>query len=84
MLRAEERQPDLIITDYMMPDIAGLALSQCLRQLRSTQRIPIIIHTAVHTAALPPKSQLYGLVVTKHGEVLALVGEVHKLLAQFD
>src|ERR1700674_3967256 len=54
LLRAAERQPDLIITDYMMPDMTGLALCQCMRQRRSTQRIPIIIHTAVQTAALPP------------------------------
>lgn len=78
----EHRLPDLIITDYKMPDMTGLALCQSLRQRQTTRRIPIILHTATQTPALPTYSRLYDLVVTKPSDFPALVSEVRRLLTQ--
>jgi CheY-like chemotaxis protein len=78
----EERLPDLIITDYRMPGMSGLVLCEQLRQHRTAQHIPIILHTATQTAALPSQGQLYHRVVTKPSDALALVAEVRRLLAR--
>jgi|HubBroStandDraft_4_1064222.scaffolds.fasta_scaffold276524_1 CheY-like chemotaxis protein len=78
--RVAERPPDLIITDYRMPDMSGLTLCRRLRQRCSTRRIPIILHTGVATT-LPPNSPLYDRVIAKPSDVPALVREVRALLA---
>jgi CheY-like chemotaxis protein len=80
--RVEEYLPDLIIADYMMSDMSGLALCQRLRQHRATQHIPIILHTAAQITSLPQNSRLYDRVFTKPGDVLDLVYEVRQLLAK--
>ena len=38
--------PDLVITDYMMPEINGIELSQKIRELKREELIPIIMITA--------------------------------------
>ena len=38
--------PDLVITDYHMPHLSGLELSQRLRHLPVTRDIPVILLTA--------------------------------------
>ena len=79
--RAEERRPDLIITDYIMPQMSGLALCSRLRAQPATQRIPIILHTATDPS-IPATERLYDRVITKPGELFDLLRDVRVLLAQ--
>src|SRR6478752_314416 len=43
---AQQERPDLIITDYHMPQLSGLELCQRLKQDRATCNIPAIMLTA--------------------------------------
>jgi two-component system alkaline phosphatase synthesis response regulator PhoP len=43
---AEARKPDLIITDYQMPELTGLELCQELAAHQTTKDIPIVMLTA--------------------------------------
>lgn len=43
---AQQRQPDLIITDFQMPYMTGLELCKVLSNTPSTQSIPVIMLTA--------------------------------------
>jgi CheY-like chemotaxis protein len=44
--QAAEWQPDLILTDVMMPEVDGLATFKLLRQNQATSQIPIVFMTA--------------------------------------
>src|SRR5258708_21518092 len=50
LLRVREHSPDLIITDYAMPERTGLDLCRQLRSQHQTRHIPIVLHSG---AALP-------------------------------
>ena len=43
---AQQQHPDLLITDYHMPQLSGLELCQRLKQDASTNNIPAIMLTA--------------------------------------
>ena len=42
-----EQRPDLLILDLMMPNMDGFQLVRLLRQRRWTQRIPLLVLTAL-------------------------------------
>lgn len=42
-----EERPDLLILDLLMPNLDGFQLVRLLRQRRSTQRIPLLVLTAM-------------------------------------
>ncbi|MED5419362.1 MAG: ATP-binding protein, partial [Verrucomicrobiota bacterium] len=44
--RAQQFQPQLIILDYMMPEMDGITLTQRLRQNNLTSQVPILLVTA--------------------------------------
>ena len=47
LLRVAEQQPDLVLTDFMMPVMNGLELCRRLRADPRTRGIPIIVSSAV-------------------------------------
>lgn len=46
LLIAAEEKPDLIILDWMLPDISGIDVCHQLRSRKETQTIPVIMLTA--------------------------------------
>jgi two-component system phosphate regulon response regulator PhoB len=46
LIMIEEKQPDLIILDWMLPTVSGIEVCRRLRQRAETRNIPIIILTA--------------------------------------
>jgi DNA-binding response OmpR family regulator len=42
----QECLPDLIVTDYQMPEMSGMELSHCVRSTARTCHIPILVHSA--------------------------------------
>lgn len=43
---AREHRPALVVTDYLMPKVDGLALARALRSDRKTQAIDLVLLTA--------------------------------------
>ena len=46
MILVDERQPDLILLDWMLPKVAGIEVCRRLRSRQETRNIPIIMLTA--------------------------------------
>ena len=49
---AQSNRPDLILTDYKMPDMNGVELTRELRQLPSCMDVPIVVITVVDETAV--------------------------------
>jgi two-component system phosphate regulon response regulator PhoB len=45
-MRLQERTPDLLILDWMLPGVSGIELCRRLRMRPETERLPIIMLTA--------------------------------------
>lgn len=41
-----DRRPDLVLIDWMLPDMSGLELTRALKRDKETQEVPIIMLTA--------------------------------------
>ena len=46
LLKAEEIQPDLVILDWMLPNLSGIEVCRRLKSRPETREIPIIMLTA--------------------------------------
>jgi len=46
LLLAEEEQPELVVLDWMLPQLSGIEVCRQLRQNASTKQVPIIMLTA--------------------------------------
>lgn len=46
LFKAEEDTPDIILLDWMLPNLSGLEICRQLRRKTSTQNVPIIMLTA--------------------------------------
>src|SRR5580765_4314257 len=44
--RVADRRPDLMLVDWMLPDMSGLELTRALKRDRETRDLPIIMLTA--------------------------------------
>lgn len=59
---AEEKKPDLIIQDALVPGMHGFEVCKALKSQASTKAIPVIMMTAVYT-----KSRYKQEVIAKYG-----------------
>ena len=46
---AQEKKPDLIILDILLPGISGIELCKKFKKNAATQQIPIIFYTSIDT-----------------------------------
>lgn len=80
---AEERQPNLVLLDWMLPDIAGVDVC---RLLTERENVPILMLTARSNV----EDKLYGLesgaddYVTKPFDLREVVARVHTILRRFE
>ena len=44
--RMADRRPDLVLIDWMLPDMSGLELTRSLKRAKDTEEIPVIMLTA--------------------------------------
>lgn len=58
---AQHEKPDLIITDYHMPELSGLELCQRLKQEQATAGIPAIMLTARGYSLEPQDTEKSGV-----------------------
>lgn len=80
--QVEDRRPDLIILDLKMPEMDGIELLSRLRSDSDTQRVPVVILTALGVDAYGDKARELGAagVVTKPFSPRHLVQEVRDAL----
>jgi CheY-like chemotaxis protein len=83
---AQQEKPDLIITDYHMPQLSGLELCQRLKQDPATSAIPAIMLTARGYHLEPTDTEQSGILrmLSKPfspRQLLATVNEVLELTA---
>lgn len=46
LIRIDERQPDLVVLDWMLPTVSGIEVCRRLRQRAETRNLPIVMLTA--------------------------------------
>ena len=81
---AQSEHPDLIITDYHMPQLSGLELCQRLKQDPATNGIPAIMLTARGYHLEPADTEQSGILrmLSKPFSPRQLLTTVNEMLAQ--
>ena len=46
LVMVKERQPDLLVCDWMMPKVSGIEVCRRLRQVPASRNLPIVMLTA--------------------------------------
>jgi CheY-like chemotaxis protein len=82
LMVALENRPDLIVTDYNMPNVRGDEMCRMLRGAELTRLIPVILLTAREYEFSEADKQLLGLsaIVTKPFAPRELLTEIKKAL----
>jgi DNA-binding response OmpR family regulator len=84
--KAVSFQPDLILLDFMLPELDGLAICEILRDLPGTRRTPILHITAYASEQIVAASRASGAdaCLAKPFSPRALVTHVTRTLAMHD
>ena len=86
LICVEERTPDLIISDIMMPRMDGFALQEALHNRRNTRTIPFIFLTAKADEQSRLKGMRTGVddYITKPFDIEQLLTRIERLLERTD
>ena len=81
---AQHERPDLIITDYHMPELSGLELCRKLKQEAATSNIPAIMLTARGYCLEPQDTEKSGILcmISKPFSPRQLLATVNDVLAK--
>ncbi len=79
---AQQERPDLLITDYHMPELSGLELCQRLKRDERTSGIPAIMLTARGYHLEPHDTEQSGILrmLSKPFSLRQLLATVHEIL----
>ena len=79
---AEEKDPDLILLDILLPDMSGLDVAESLRSRAKTKEVPIIAITAVGTPDIEEQCKEAGIsgFIRKPYESQDLIDKIKNLL----
>ena len=80
--RIEDSLPDLIISDIMMPVMDGVEMTQKLRTKPATQRIPIIMLSAIQPDFRPEMKKSWDLFIKKPPDLDRLLQAISRLISQ--
>jgi CheY-like chemotaxis protein len=80
--RLELAQPDLVVTDYMMPVMNGLQLARAIRDDRRFAHVPTLMISGVPERALQSHRDSFDLFLRKPFELDALLEAVQRLLGR--
>ncbi|SDE97533.1 two-component system, OmpR family, phosphate regulon response regulator PhoB [Mucilaginibacter pineti] len=72
--------PDLILTDYMMPGLNGGQICNLLKSREETRDLPVILMSAYHKMAISLAKFSYDAYIPKPFDVNKLIGVIEKLL----
>lgn len=81
---AKKEQPDLIISDLMMPNVTGLEFCKLLRECEETKEIPFIILTAKGQNTYQEEGKQYDITdyLTKPFSPRALLAKTREILGE--
>jgi CheY-like chemotaxis protein len=80
----EEGIPDLVILDYMMPILDGLAVIAAMRSNQKYSDIPVILTSALDEVAIRKRSDGFQAFLRKPYKTERLLEEISRLLNHTD
>lgn len=75
-----DKQPDLVICDFMMPEMNGAQLAMEMRADRRYANIPVILCTGAHVAQANSHVELFSVILTKPVALPTLMSHVRRLM----
>jgi CheY-like chemotaxis protein len=75
-----DAQPDLIITDYMMPMMNGVEMARIVRAKPEYAAVPILMLSGVPAEAIQRDAQMFNMYLRKPVDMDVLLGAITQLL----
>lgn len=76
-----EVQPELIITDYMMPVMDGIEMAQVVRRTPACAAVPILMTSGVPESAVQQYASILSAFLRKPFRIDALLATIDRLLS---
>ncbi|MGG1947573.1 response regulator [Trinickia sp. NRRL B-1857] len=80
LAHVQRQVPDLVVTDFMMPDMDGMSLCRSLRAHPDWVRIPIALHTSAHVNSSTAEPPLWDAFLRKPAHMDDFLSTVARLL----
>jgi len=77
-----EHNPDLVLTDYMLPGLTGGRICQLIKENDSTRNLPVILMSAYNKVAISVLNFKYDAYISKPFDINKLLKIIQKLTAQ--
>lgn len=83
ILAVEEQQPDIVITDIMMPRLTGMEFLKALKNNPATAKVPVLLISAMDQADIVQQGLEMGAVdyITKPFKINEIIGKLRHYLA---